>query len=397
MEKEIIKNNRVSLTQYDFSFLKQIRQLIDFNEEKAILMGENFNIFSVMNMESDEVFLHSALITELLNPKGSHGMGSDFLKAFYRIVLQEEFTLKLDEVICVKEEHIGFRNEDQTLGGRLDIVLKDFNNFGFVIENKIYAGEQVNQLLRYKNNYPQARLLYLTLFGEKSMQISSDEVEYTSISYQNDIKNWIEECTKLSFNKPIIRETLQQYSNLIKKLTHQTANKEMRDKVIQIISENFEASQEIYNNFLAVLRLKQLELLNFTSEKFNEEMTKNSQVGIISKVEQRADLDYFEIDFKNEIRIQFRIKNLRNPLFLVGLTKNASSNHKLQALADKLGFKNVDWKTGEWRLFKHDCRTFGQSNFQDDRQVLEYVLKIIQCFNIFNDSEYKPTYNHLRM
>lgn len=386
MEREIIKGGHIRSSQNKFNFLKQIKQLIDFNQEKAVLSGENFNVFSVMSMESDEVFMHSALITELLNPKGSHGMRGDFLKAFYRIVLQEEFTLKLDEVVCVKEEHIGFRNEDQTSGGRLDIVLKDFNNFGFVIENKIYAGEQVNQLLRYKNNYPHAKLLYLTLFGEKSMQVSSDRIEYTSISYKTDIKNWIEECTKLSFNKPIIRETLQQYSNLIKKLTHQTATKEMRDKVIEIISENFEASQEIYNNYLAVLRIKQLKLLNFTSEKFNEEMTKNSQVDIISKVEERRDLDVLEIDFKNEIRIQFRIKNLRNPLFLVGLNKNASSNDKLDALRNRFGFKNVDWKTDEWKLFKHECQNFGQSNFQDDRQVLELVLKIIQCFNTLNNS-----------
>lgn len=381
MKKEIIEVIEKKSSLKDFNFLKQLQQLIDFNKEKSILSGENFNIFSIMSMESDEVFTHSALITELLNPKGSHGMGGDFLKEFYKIVLQEEFTLKLEELVCVKEEHIGFRNEEQTSGGRLDIVLKDFQQNGFVIENKIYAGEQINQLLRYKNKYPNAKLLYLTLYGESSKQVSSDGVEYTSISYENDIKNWIEECTKLSFNKPIIRETLQQYSNLIKKLTHQTANKEMKEKVIEIINENFEASQEIYNNFLAALRLKQLELLNFTSEKFNEEMIKNLWGDISSKVNEKKDLDVLEINFKDEVRIQFRIKNLKDPLFLIGFTNNEFNNKYSNTLKKEFGFKNVDWSTNEWVLFKHDCQNFGQTNFQDDRQVLEYILKIIQCCN----------------
>ncbi|MCD1119114.1 PDDEXK-like family protein [Chryseobacterium turcicum] len=381
MEKGIKEDVERKSSLKDFNFLKQLQQLIDFDKEKSILSGENFNIFSIMSMESDEVFTHSALITELLDPKGSHGMGSDFLIAFYRIVLQKEFTLKIEEVVCVKEEHIGFRNEDQTSGGRLDIVLKDFQQNGFVIENKIYAGEQVNQLLRYKNKYPNAKLLYLTLYGESSKQVSSDGVEYTSISYENDIKYWIEECTKLSFNKPIIRETLQQYSNLIKKLTHQTSNKEMKEKVIEIINENFEASQEIYNNFLAALRLKQLELLNFTSEKFNEEMIKNLWGDISSNVNKKKDLDVLEINFKNEVHIQFRIKNLKDPLFLIGLTNKELDSKYSNALNTQFGFKNVDWRTDEWVLFKHDCQNFGQTNFKDDRQVLEYVIKIIQCFN----------------
>jgi len=37
--------------------------------------GENFNIFTVMGMQSNEVKTHSAIIGELLNPKGSHGLG----------------------------------------------------------------------------------------------------------------------------------------------------------------------------------------------------------------------------------------------------------------------------------------------------------------------------------
>ena len=44
--------------------------------------GDFFNIFNVVGLRTDEVRLHSALIAELLNPKGSHGSSFHFLQAF---------------------------------------------------------------------------------------------------------------------------------------------------------------------------------------------------------------------------------------------------------------------------------------------------------------------------
>lgn len=41
--------------------------------------GENFNIFKILRIETEEVFTHSRFLCELLNPKGSHGKGSLFL------------------------------------------------------------------------------------------------------------------------------------------------------------------------------------------------------------------------------------------------------------------------------------------------------------------------------
>ena len=55
--------------------------------------GEDFNIFSVMSMESDEVFTHSALLAELLNPSGSHGLGSAPLKLFVHRILGKEYPI----------------------------------------------------------------------------------------------------------------------------------------------------------------------------------------------------------------------------------------------------------------------------------------------------------------
>ena len=158
----------------NYYFLKEVQQQIRFFAKQRELSGENFNIFSIMSMESDEVFTHSAIIAELLNPKGSHSLGTQPLKLFYKIVLNiEKFPENIEQHICIKEEYIGLITDDKT-GGRLDIVVKDSSGNGLVIENKIYAGEQPDQLKRYKNKYGNATLLFLTLKGDESKQASEN-------------------------------------------------------------------------------------------------------------------------------------------------------------------------------------------------------------------------------
>jgi PD-(D/E)XK nuclease superfamily len=43
-----------------------------------------FNVFSVTRRSGFEVTTHSALLCDLLDPRGSHGQGGAFLKAFSR-------------------------------------------------------------------------------------------------------------------------------------------------------------------------------------------------------------------------------------------------------------------------------------------------------------------------
>lgn len=58
----------------------ELRELLNsvaaINEKYREIMqctGESFNIFSILQLESDEVHLHSRLLAELLNPKVAHG------------------------------------------------------------------------------------------------------------------------------------------------------------------------------------------------------------------------------------------------------------------------------------------------------------------------------------
>lgn len=277
--------------------LDKVKAQIDLFEKHKELSGENFNIFSIMSMESDEVFTHSAIIAELLNPKGSHSLGSKPLELFIEQFINEEFKFLLENVSCIKEEHIGKINDDKTEGGRLDIVVKNSSGQIFVIENKIYASEQKNQLLRYYNKYENVKIFYLTLYGEDSKQVVDNEnnILYQAISYKSDILEWIQECVKYAYDKPMVREVLNQYIHLIKILTNQTTNKKMSEKIIKLIKKNLKASEEIHNNFEVAVEQIRKKFLKDLKKKFV-----NNAEGWIIEIKKDEEKKVFGLNLINE-------------------------------------------------------------------------------------------------
>ncbi|MCF6365060.1 MAG: PD-(D/E)XK nuclease family protein [Bacteroidales bacterium] len=230
MEKEQIQNIK--------NLLQKVSAISKKYEEIAKITGENFNIFQVMNMQSDEVNLHSAFIAELLNPKGMHGQGDVFLKLFIEQFKIENFNT--ENAVAEAEKYIGAINEDYTEGGRIDIIIKGNEGKKIIIENKIYAEDQENQLLRYYNYAPDAYIYYLTLYGEEPSVYSIGNGSFKKenvklLSYSDDIKKWLEKCKKEAVNFPGLRETITQYINIIKYLTGQTMNKTMNKEMVELI------------------------------------------------------------------------------------------------------------------------------------------------------------------
>lgn len=205
--------------------------------------GENYNLFSILRIEGSEL-KHSALIANLLDPKGSHGCGDAFLRAFFKIALKgtaypfEDCTLPHSYT----EYYTGPIAGDT--GGRIDILVKS-SCYGLIIENKIYAGDQDKQLTRYDNYGKETfgadkyLLAYLTLYGhdaskESTATKSAEEVGYLRLSYAEDILRWLEQCVRLADNKPLVRESLNQYIRTIKQLTYQDMNQENIQKIIDL-------------------------------------------------------------------------------------------------------------------------------------------------------------------
>lgn len=274
MEKKQIQNIK--------NLLDKVSAISKKYEEIAKITGENFNIFKVMNVQSDEVRLHSAFITELLNPKGSHGQGDVFLELFVKQFSIKDFDSK--NATTEKEKYIGRKTE--TEGGFIDIVISSGNRNIF-IENKIYAEDQPQQLLRYHNEDKKAVLLYLTLYGKEASDEStgiSEEEEtgkdyYIPISYDTDIIYWLQECKKEAVNLPILRETITQYINIIKHLTGRAMNqKEMFEKY-EIFKKNIKA----YENILKTDKELSRYISNKVTDAFNSFGLKTNSTNLISK------------------------------------------------------------------------------------------------------------------
>jgi hypothetical protein len=206
-------------------------------EALARATGDHFNIFQILRVGHLEVKTHSPILGELLNPKGSHGQGSTFLRLFLSQFGIHDFDAESDTVI-MEMEYYGGTLTDET-GGRFDIWITDGKAATILIENKIGAGDQDNQMMRYRAFDQKAHLFYLTLDGHEPSNLKEDKfkaIDCKCISYAVDILAWLKECCKASACLPKVRETITQYIHLIEELTQQSTtilmNKELINDIV---------------------------------------------------------------------------------------------------------------------------------------------------------------------
>ena len=225
------------------TILATISKLYD-NEKQVELerreKGEFFNVFNTIGLRTEEVRLHSAFIAELLNPKGSHGLSYHSLQAFLETIdLPNNY---IDYHRCsqnIVERVIGPVTD--TDGGRIDIIIED-GNHAVIIENKIYAGDQTNQMLRYNNygkkNFPNGyELVYLTLDGHGPNDCSLGGVEYPykTASYEKNIVEWLEKCYSISERKPLVQSVIKQYCELVKQITNTDMDTKYRNDLMSVM------------------------------------------------------------------------------------------------------------------------------------------------------------------
>lgn len=350
------------------NLLLRVDAVVSKYKEVEKITGENFNIFSIMGMKTDEVRTHSAILAELLSPNGSHGLGTEPLELFVKQIYSEEIGLDYKTATCSKEFYAGKINEDYTEGGRIDLLIKDKEETKMVIENKINAPEQKNQLFRYKQRFPNAKLLFLTLDGKESKE---NGIEYQPISYKDDILNWIEDCAKLAWNKPMVREVLVHYAHLIKILTNQTINNKMSEEIINIILSDFKASAEIYKNFEKALELKQLEYLNELNvkllEQFKDELCEKTSSNFKIEIGETLDTDALLIHCGENITISYRFKHRKHPVTRIEF-KGTSNFENLES--EIIGFKRkVDKDKDEVIYWKMENNRFNLDYFNEDHKA----------------------------
>lgn len=266
----------------------EIHKEIKVSRNKRRESGDMFNIFEILKAEHYEVSTHSAILAELLNPKGSHGCTDLFLKSFLEVLDQKEFFQNLCDVTIEVENSIGALDNNKEYGGRIDLIIHEKHNSAIIIENKIYADDQDKQLYRYcryaQSTYKKSIVLYLTLDGKTPSEKTTKgddtkiKVDPQSISYQYHIKRWIENCIEKVYSKTNLQNSLKQYLQVINKLTNQDMNGISKEKLVELLS-----SPENMNNAL---------LIRDTIDDALDMFMRNVFVPQLEKISQELNLKY---------------------------------------------------------------------------------------------------------
>jgi len=232
------------------SALQKCIRIIQAHNAELDKDGSRFNIFEILGIRSSEVRLHSNFIAELLKIDGTHGEKNKFFIAFLNTLKESKIPIEFDDkkYKVEVEKTAGSITDDYDDGGRIDLIIEDSADRRIIIENKIYAGDQKKQLLRYHKFDPNALLLYLTLDGKEPSQWSTSSKEimlangkdYHCISYKDFINKWLEKCeeTLAGANKPKVKETISQYKQTIDNLTKNSNRQKMIEKLADIVAEN---------------------------------------------------------------------------------------------------------------------------------------------------------------
>ena len=185
----------------------------------------DFNIFDMLGQNTREL-THSAFIAQLLNPRAGHGMNTRFLELFLETLNSNSrgygwlnFNLEGTEVEIEKDFGVKQGKGPDAVGGRIDIYLRNKKGEVIVIENKIYATDQEDQLQRYRNSTGESsHILYLTLDGHTPRNTPIN-VFYRIISYKEEILDWLKKCHEKCTEHKNLHSVISQYMSTIENLT----------------------------------------------------------------------------------------------------------------------------------------------------------------------------------
>ena len=210
--------------------------------------------FNLLGIISPKELQLSKLIAEFINPKGTHEQGNLFLKEFINFFLPNHKKL-------IKENNISVLIElAENVNGRIDILIDFDNKFGVAIENKPFADDQDEQIIRYveylENTYGKGNfsMLYLSAHGEPPNEKSLPENKrkklgniFIILSYK-EIRDWLLVCANLipknksTRLKNLLLEIVE-YINIVFLNTNSMKNKILKKSLENNILEAFEINK----------------------------------------------------------------------------------------------------------------------------------------------------------
>jgi len=215
---EVLERFKKDFHRFSNSY-RVINELVgEFNRKEAL----EFNVFAILGRGHLEVLTHTPFLAELLDPRGTHGQKGLFLRCFLMRILGYTEAEASDQnwFITKESEHVDLR------------ILNYSLRKAIYIENKIYTDAHSGQLSRYyllwqtSSFKGSGAFIYLTPDGKEPDDAGFDDKISTKseimkclflLSYKNDICNWLKESI-LQVESSRVRETINQYIDLIKKL-----------------------------------------------------------------------------------------------------------------------------------------------------------------------------------
>jgi hypothetical protein len=334
------------------NFFEEVK-LFKEKQQKQKERGLNdYNLLTTVLNEHDEVRLHSRVIGSLLDINGLHYQRELFLEKFVEILKVGEFEFNIQESKLFLE----YQN--------IDLYLTDGIKH-IIIENKIYAGDQRNQIKRYYDiikdenkdlEYSDILIIYLSIdrlqpsnysLGNLTIQdnyiFNNDEkiTIFKNINYKNEILNWLDNCLHEIQNITNLNESIQQYKNVVKKITNTYEEKGMNQKDFLLKEDNLklamglensikEAKVEIQFLFWEELHTQLINnghQFNFVDYKSNEIDIKNKIKEYYYKNTRYYGLEKKLIDIDDKYSLLFYIEIDRDIVFGFGIAENGKRNY----------------------------------------------------------------------
>jgi len=240
--------------------IKNFEKLKKFQleQEKQKQRGLNsYNILTSVLKKNDEVRLHSRMMLSFLNPNGTHYQSNLFLDKFLEVLNIDGFTIDTKHCSVYTE----YKN--------IDLYITDGTKH-IIIENKIYAGDQPNQIERYveiieeenhsltitdmlviylslDRDYPSKDSLgNLTITDNFLLRDEKNIALFKSIHYKNEILEWLELCQYEIQNISNLNESFKQYIDVVKMITNQYKEK------IMSLADYIQENKSIYKMALEI-------------------------------------------------------------------------------------------------------------------------------------------------
>lgn len=337
------------------------------------------NIFEILKIEQFEI-RHSNLLAWLLNPKGNHGLGSNFIKKFLYDVASDERsrTFSVFDVNNLNFDSVSVHRE----WNNIDILIVS-DKYAFIIENKINHKETDGQLITYKKlvektfENHEVICIFLNIDGYESTQNNI----YINFSFESII-SYLEQLLKIDVTiNERAKVYIEDYISSVKNNIMENSEKfSLANKIYQNHKEIFDfvlsSRLDFYKELRTVLKDKiQKEqkdwiltssnsaFIRFTTTKLNEIIASKTHKEWLN-----GEVFLFEIHFSKS-------QNFINPYYTVSRTEHQQRKLLINILKE---IKEPSYNQNEWNCYRTTNPISIESNHNgDDKSYIDTLLNLI--------------------